>query len=155
MLTYTSHNPEIRKIISIINTGKFYSITYIKIDGSLRRMTAHKKIYQKKDNTTVMPPLAVIPSSKGKIYRNNLLFVWDNNAYDNKTNTYGAYRTAKLNNILFVKCGDDNVIDLIKENQIHERFPHINIENEKKRLKIDTNPSDDINDNSHNTSFPF
>lgn len=122
MLSYQTHPDEVRRIIDIINTGRFYSITFIKrnTDAEIRYLNGHKAIYIRPDGNGEEVPAARRPSYDR--VAKNLLLVWDRNAVDHKTGAKGAYRSVGLENILYLKSGSD-VLDFVEENAILERFP--------------------------------
>jgi len=82
----------------IINSGKYFSITFIKADGSIRYVNGHKHIYSSTSPTG---------ETRGKYNRldKNLLLVWDNNKIDDTTGEKGAYVQARLDRILYFKSG--------------------------------------------------
>jgi len=125
MLSYSNNSKEIDDIINIINTGKFYSITFIKrnTDAEIRFLNGHKAIYKNSENINMEVPVIRKPSYD-RIAK-NLILIWDRNAIDPKTGNKGAYRSAGLENILYVKCGNI-VLDFIDENNILQRFKNIN-----------------------------
>lgn len=139
MLTYDTHGSEVDDVIGIINSGRFYSITFIKrnTDAEIRYLNGHKAIYKKPDGVEEEIPAARKPSYDRMA--KNLLLVWDRNAIDPKTGIRGAYRSAGLENILYVKSGSD-ILDFTEENRILERFKNID-ENKlaeiRKRMKIE------------------
>lgn len=99
MLTFASHPQELKEIQDQINSGKFFSITFIKKDGSIRYLNGKKKIYTSDSPET---------EKRGKWDRleKNLLTVWDNNAVNPKTGEKGAFRVIALPRLLFVKVGN-------------------------------------------------
>ena len=124
MLSYNTLGKEVDDIINIINTGKFYSITFIKrnTDAEIRYLNGHKAIYRKPDGNEVEVPIVRKPSYNR--IEKNLLLVWDRNAADPKTGVKGAYRSVGLENILYVKSGSQ-ILDFTKENDILNRFKNI------------------------------
>lgn len=146
MLAYNTHEREIDDIIKIINTGRFYSITFIKrnTDAEIRYLNGHKAIYKKPDGSEEEVPVVRKPSYDR--VAKNLLLVWDRNAVDPKTGVKGAYRSAGLENILYVKSGSQ-ILDFTKENQILERFKNID-ENKlaeiRRNMKMDSVVQEEI-----------
>ena len=133
MLKYTKDKAQLLDIIKIINTGRFYSLTFAKVDGSIRRLNGKKKIYR--DNVT--GEIKEIPLAQPTRLEKGLLLVWDNNAPDYKTGERGAYRSSKLENIMLIKSGQ-NLFDYIGENEIQKRFGYSDeeIQGERDRMKI-------------------
>lgn len=135
MLRYETHQGEIDKIFNLINTGRFYSLTFIKKgDGQLRYLNGKRHIYQKPDGTEgVVKNVGYDPKN------HNLIRIWDRNAENPITKQRtGNYRSAALENILLVKSGAD-IFDFIAENQIIQRFPYIErqIPEIKAKMKIE------------------
>ena len=135
MLRYETHQGEIDKIFNLINTGRFYSFTFIKKgDGQLRYLNGKRHIYVKPDGTEgVIKNIGYDPKN------HNLIRIWDRNALNPITNQKtGNYRSAALENILFIKSGSD-IFDFIEENQIVQRFPYIarQIPEIKAKMKIE------------------
>jgi hypothetical protein len=135
MLRYETHQGEIDKIFNLINTGRFYSFTFIKKgDGQLRYLNGKRHIYVKPDGTEgVVKNIGYDPKN------HNLIRIWDRNALNPITNQKtGNYRSAALENILFIKSGSD-IFDFIEENQIVQRFPYIarQIPEIKAKMKIE------------------
>jgi len=135
MLRYETHQGEIDKIFNLINTGRFYSLTFIKKgDGQLRYLNGKRHIYVKPDGTEdVVKNIGYDPKN------HNLIRIWDRNAENPYTKQRtGNYRSAALENILFVKSGAD-IFDFIEENQIIQRFPYIErqIPEIKAKMKIE------------------
>lgn len=135
MLRYETHQGEIDKIFSLINTGRFYSFTFIKKgDGQLRYLNGKRHIYVKPDGTEgVVKNIGYDPKN------HNLIRIWDRNAENPITNQKtGNYRSAALENILLIKSGSD-IFDFIEENQIVQRFPYIarQIPEIKAKMKIE------------------
>lgn len=117
MLSYPESKQQIDEIFRLINSGRYYSLTFMKKDGSLRLLNGHKAIYVPADGS----PEKEVPIAQPTKLEQGLLLVWDRNAPDYKTGNLGAYRSAKLENILIVKSGAD-VLDFITENDIQQRF---------------------------------
>jgi hypothetical protein len=135
MLTYETHQGEIDKIFNLINTGRFYSFTFVKKgDGQLRYLNGKRHIYVKPDGTEgVVKNIGYDPKN------HNLIRIWDRNAENPFTKQKtGNYRSAALENILFIKSGAD-VFDFVEENQIEKRFPYIarQIPEIKAKMKIE------------------
>lgn len=109
MLSFQTHPKEVKELQEQIASGKFYSITFIKKDGSLRYMNAHKKFVDSESPET---------EKRGKWNRleKNILTVWDNNAPNYKTGGKGDFRSLALDRLLFVKVGDFER-DFTEENQ--------------------------------------
>ena len=99
MLSYQTHAKEINELQEQIASGKFYSITFIKMDGSIRYLNGHKKFTDK---------ISPEDEKRGKWNREekNILIVWDRNAIDRKTGKQGAFRSVKLDRLLYVKVGN-------------------------------------------------
>lgn len=114
MLSYSTHPDEIKEIQDQISSGKFFSIVFVKKDGSIRFMNGHKKYYVSDSPDT---------EKRGKWNRKdkNILLVWDRNAVNKKTGEKGALRSVPLQRLLFVKVGNfirdytDENIDTIKD----------------------------------------
>jgi hypothetical protein len=163
MLSYSTHPQEIDDLVNLINKNQFFSIAFIKrgdiktkkeeniTDADVRYFNGRKKAYkptpdannkttstgsgeQQQQNTPT--------SYSRKDY--NLFMIWDNNAVDNRTGEKGAYRQMGIENILFIKAGSF-LKDYIKENDIAKRFPLLNVDNVRTKMKIGT-PSNDINE---------
>jgi len=105
----------------------------MKKDGSIRYLNGHKAFYERPDGSKE----EVLVAQPTKLEQ-GLLLVWDRNAEDYRTNKKGAYRSAKLENIMIIKSGND-VMDFIEENDIQERFgiSEEQIAEIKQRMKID------------------
>lgn len=132
MLTYETHKHEIEDIFKLINSGKFYSLTFVKKgDGQLRYLNGHRKIYTKPDGSEeVVKNIGYDPKNY------NLIRVFDRNAENPYTKQKtGNYRSAALENIIFVKSGSQ-IFDFTEENNIRERFPYISIDDIKSKMKI-------------------
>ena len=103
MLRYSTHPQETQAMQDIINSGQFFSIVFIKNDGTIRRASGKKKRYESDSPET---------EKRGKYNRldRDLLLVWDTNKtyVDKKTGELvrGAYIQAKLPNILFFNNKD-------------------------------------------------
>ena len=99
MLSYQTHPKELNELQEKIASGRFYSLTFIKKDGSIRYLNGHKKFIDK-----VSPD----DEKRGKWNRQekNILIVWDRNAIDRQTGKKGAFRSVKLDRLLDVKVGD-------------------------------------------------
>lgn len=99
MLSYQTHPKELNELQEKIASGRFYSLTFIKKDGSIRYLNGHKKFIDK-----VSPD----DEKRGKWNRQekNILIVWDRNAIDRQTGKKGAFRSVKLDRLLYVKVGD-------------------------------------------------
>jgi hypothetical protein len=108
MLSFQNNPKEVEEMQNIINSGKFFSITFIKADNSIRFVNGHKVNYQSTSPETEL---------RGKFNRldANILLVWDNNKINDKTGEKGAYISAKLDRILFFKAGSFNK-DFTEEN---------------------------------------
>jgi len=130
MLSFKTHPQEIEELKNQINSGKFYSITFIKKDDELRYLNGQKRIYN---------PGEDVKQSSYSRPDNGLFTVWDANAPDYKTGKRGAYRIVTVANILYVKSGGF-VKDYTEENQIQERYGYTDEQlNEiKKKMKIDS-----------------
>lgn len=131
MLTYESHPQEIQKMQDIINSGKFFSVTFVKSDGTVRFVNGRKINYQSDSPES---------EKRGKYDRTkkNILLIWDNNKINPKTNKRGVYISAKLNNILFFKSGsfvkdytDENIEAIEKANITSKQLEDI-----KHKMKI-------------------
>lgn len=116
MLKYPENKQQINEIFRIINSGKFYSLTFMKKNGEIRYLNGHKAIYKSKDGQSQEVPVA-----RPNKLEQNLLLIWDRNAPDKYTGNKGAYRSAKLENLMYIKSGND-VLDFTDENEIIERF---------------------------------
>jgi len=134
MLRYETHQTQISQIFSLINTGRFYSLTFVKKgDGQLRYLNGHRATYKKPDGTEgVVQNVGYDPKD------HNLIRVFDRNALNPKTGEKtGNYRAAALENIIYIKCGGE-LFDFIEENQIAKRFPYVNLEEVRAKMKIDS-----------------
>ena len=109
MLTFQSHPQEAKAMQIIINSGRFFSITFIKADNSIRYANGHKHIYSTDSSDE---------ERRGKYNRldKNILLVWDNNKIDDATGEKGAYIQARLDRILYFKSGEFTK-DYTEENQ--------------------------------------
>jgi hypothetical protein len=130
MLSFKTHPQEIEQLKNQINSGKFYSITFIKKGGDLRYLNGQKRIYNPGEG---VKQLSYSRPDRG------LFTVWDNNAPDYKTGKRGAYRIVTLENVLYAKSGN-YVKDYTEENQIQERFGYTDekLDEIKKKMKIDS-----------------
>lgn len=135
MLKYPEDRQQINEIFRIINSGRFYSLTFMKINGEVRFLNGHKEIY----NPPNGKPKEIVAARPNKLEQ-NLLLVWDRNAIDRKTGKRGAYRLAKLENLMYVKSGND-VLDFMEENNIIDRFnlSDQQIQNIKEKMKLNNN----------------
>lgn len=109
MLSYQTHSNEVKELQDQIASGKFYSITFIKKDGSIRYLNGHKKFTEK-------PSPEDEKRGKWDRLEKNILTVWDRNAPDYKTGKQGAFRSVALDRLLYVKVGDF-IRDYTDENQ--------------------------------------
>jgi len=101
MLSYTTHPQEVEEMQNIINSGRFFSVTFIKADNSIRHASGKKINYQSDSPES---------EKRGKYNRleKNLLLVWDvNKRYTDKegNEVKGAYIQARLDRLLFFKSG--------------------------------------------------
>lgn len=119
MLSFQSQPQIVQEMQNIINSGKFFSITFIKADNSIRFVNGHKHIHQSNSPET---------ENRGKYNRldKNILLIWDNNKVTDMGEK-GAYISAKLDRILFFKSGDF-VRDFTNENQIAMEMANISPE---------------------------
>lgn len=162
MLSYSTHPQEIDDLINLINKNQFFSIAFIKrgdiktkkeaniTDADVRYFNGRKKIY----NPTPKADDKPVPTDGGEQQKNvptsysrkdyNLFMIWDNNAVDHRTGEKGAYRQMGFENVLFIKAGS-YLKDYTKENDIAKRFPLLNVDNVRSKMKIGT-PSNDINE---------
>jgi hypothetical protein len=132
MLTYQTHPKEVEELQEQIASGKFFSMTFIKKDGSIRYLNGHKKFVDKTSPDD---------EKRGKWDRleRNLLTVWDRNAVDRETGKKGAFRTARLEGLLYVKVGDfvrdytDENKETIEKNGITPE----QLEQIRQKMKID------------------
>lgn len=144
MIRYETHRNEIDQIFKLINSGRFYSLTFIKKgDGQLRYLNGHRATYKKPDGSEEMI------RNVGYDPKNyNLIRVWDRNALNPRTNeNTGNYRSAALENILYIKCGN-KLFDFVEENDILYRFTNVTEEelnNIKAKMKIESTISEEIN----------
>jgi len=99
MLTYQAHPKEVQEMQNIINSGKFFSITFVKKDNTIRFVNGHKHVHV----STSSPE-----ENRGKFSRldANILLIWDNNKTDYQTGERGSYISAKLERILYFKSGE-------------------------------------------------
>lgn len=134
MLSYPASRAQLDQIFRLINSGRYYSLTFMKIDGTIRFLNGHKTIYVPKEG----PPEKVAAAKPNQLEQGNLL-IWDRNAVDYNTGFKGAYRKSKLQNIMFVKSGQD-VLDFMEENDIQKRFnlSDQQIEEAKREMKMDS-----------------
>jgi hypothetical protein len=132
MLTYETHKSEISKIFDLINSGRFYSLTFIKKgDGQVRYLNGKRMLYKAPDGSD-----AVVKNVGYDPKNYNLIRVYDRNALNPKTNQRtGGYRSAALENIVYIKCGSE-LFDFVQENDIQKRFPHVNLQEIQGRMKI-------------------
>jgi len=132
MLTYQSHPQEMEELQEKINSGKFFSITFIKKDGSIRYLNGHKKNVEKKSSDD---------EKRGKWNRldKNILTVWDRNAVDRETGKKGAFRSVRLEGLLFVKVGDfvRDYTDENKETIEKASITPEQLEEIRQKMKID------------------
>ena len=84
MLTFQTHPDEAKAMQDIINSGKYFSVTFIKADGSIRYANGHKHKYESTSSKEEL---------RGKYNRleKNILLVWDNNKVDDYTGEKGSY----------------------------------------------------------------
>jgi hypothetical protein len=132
MLTFQSHPDEVKEMQNIINSGKYFSVTFIKKDGSIRYVNGHKIIYQSTSPDT---------ENRGKFDRltSNILLVWDNNRVNDMTGEKGQYISVTLSRLLYFKAGQF-VRDYTQENADAIRAAGITpeqIEQIKTKMKID------------------
>jgi hypothetical protein len=108
MLSFQSHPDEVKEMQDIINSGKYFSVTFIKKDGSIRYVNGHKIIYQSNSSDT---------ENRGKFDRtaSNILLVWDNNRVNDMTGEKGQYISVTLSRLLYFKSGQF-VRDYTEEN---------------------------------------
>lgn len=111
MLTYSTHPQELEEIQKTINSGRFFSITFIKADCEIRHASGKKINYQSDSPDS---------EKRGKYNRleKNLLLVWDvNKRYTDKegNEVKGAFIQAKLEKLLFFKC-DTFTMNFVEEN---------------------------------------
>jgi hypothetical protein len=132
MLSFNTHPEVVKEMQDIINSGKFFSITFIKADNSLRYVNGHKIIYQSTSPETEL---------RGKFNRfdKNILLIWDNNKINDVTGEKGAYISARLDKVLYFKSGAF-IRDFIEENQDAIRAARITpnqLQQVKVKMKID------------------
>lgn len=102
MLTYQTHPEEVKTMQDIINSGRFFSVTFIKGDGTIRHVSGKKRIYKSDSPAS---------EKRGKYNRleKNILLIWDTNkTYKDKETgeiKRGAYIQARIDRILFFKSG--------------------------------------------------
>ena len=111
MVSYATHPQELEEIQKTINSGRFFSITFLKADCEIRHASGKKINYQSDSPES---------EKRGKYNRleKNLLLVWDvNKRYTDKEGNEikGAFIQAKLEKLLFFKC-DTFTKDFTKEN---------------------------------------
>jgi hypothetical protein len=132
MLSFNTHPDEVKEMQNIINSGKYFSVTFIKKDGSIRYVNGHKIIYQSTSPDT---------ENRGKFDRltSNILLVWDNNRVNDMTGEKGQYISVTLSRLLYFKAGQF-VRDYTQENADAIRAAGITpeqIEQIKTKMKID------------------
>lgn len=132
MLTFNTHPQEVKEMQDIINSGRFFSVTFLKKDNSIRYVNGKKIIYQSTSPST---------QNKGKFDRlaQNILLVWDNNRINDITGERGQYISVKLDRLLFFKSGSF-VRDYTEENADAIRAAGITpeqIQQIKTKIKID------------------
>ena len=134
MLSYPESRTQLEQIFKLINSGRYYSLTFMKLNGAIRFLNGHKAYYKPKDG-----PQQEIPVAKPTQLEQGILLVWDRNAVNYKTGLKGDYRKSKLENIMFIKSGQD-VLDFMEENDIQKRFnlSDQQIVDAKKNMKIDS-----------------
>ena len=158
MLEYPRDRQEIQKILDVINTGRYFGIAFVKkSDGTIRVMNGHKipkneieKIKQRQKERGIDINDRELyglenPIKSTKLDQNTLL-LWDRNAPDYKTGKKGAYRSAKLDNIIFVKSGD-KFLNFMDINDIKKRFPHLtnnDFRNAINKMKINSLVQEEI-----------
>jgi hypothetical protein len=142
MLTYETHKSEIGRIFDLINSGRFYSLTFIKKgDGQVRYLNGKRMLYKAPDGSD-----AVVKNVGYDPKNYNLIRVYDRNALNPKTNQRtGGYRSAALENIVYIKCGSE-LFDFVQENDIQKRFPHVNLQEIQARMKIGDIVDDEAQD---------
>jgi hypothetical protein len=133
MLSYPESKTQLDQIFKLINSGRYYSLTFVKKDGIIRELNGHKYYYKPKDG-----PKREVQIAKPTQLEQGILLVWDRNAVDYKTGLDGAYRKAILKNIMFMKSGTD-ILDFMEENDIQKRFNFSDrqIEDARINMKID------------------
>ena len=132
MLSFNTHPDEVKEMQNIINSGKYFSVTFIKKDGSIRFVNGHKIIYQSTSSNT---------ENRGKFDRlaSNILLVWDNNRVNDMTGEKGQYISVTLSRLLYFKAGQF-VRDYTEENVDAIRAAGVTpeqIEQIKSKMKID------------------
>ena len=132
MLSFNTHPDEVKEMQNIINSGKYFSATFIKKDGSIRYVNGHKIIYQSNSPDT---------ENRGKFDRlaSNILLVWDNNRVNDITGEKGQYISVTLGRLLYFKSGQF-VRDYTQENADAIEAAGITpeqIEQIKSKMKID------------------
>jgi hypothetical protein len=133
MLTFQTHPQEVQEMQNIINSGKFFSVTFIKMDNSIRYVNGRKILYQSDSPET---------ENRGKFNRfdKNILLVWDNNRINDVTGEKGQYISVKLERLLFFKSGAFSR-DYTEENSdvLHSaQITPEQIEQIKNKIKIGT-----------------
>lgn len=133
MLSFNTHPEEVKEMQNIINSGKYFSVTFIKKDGSIRYVNGHKIIYQSTSPNT---------ENRGKFDRlaSSILLVWDNNRINDITGEKGQYISVTLGRLLYFKSGAF-VRDYTQENADAIRAAGITpeqIEQIKTKMKIDS-----------------
>lgn len=150
MLRYETHSNTLNQIFNLINSGRYYSMTFVKKgDGNIRYLNGHRHIYQKPNGTD---DVAINVGYDPKDH--NLIRIWDRNAenYITKQRT-GNYRSAALENIIFIKCGNE-LFDFVEENQITKRFPYIDerkLEEIRSKMKIETTEPQNLSEDLDKT----
>jgi hypothetical protein len=142
MITYERNKSEIDGIFSMINSGRYYSMTFVKKgDGNVRYLNGHRNIYKRPDGSEgVVTNVGYDPKNY------NLIRVFDRNAENPKTGERtGNYRSAALENIIYIKCGND-FFDFVQENRIKERFPHVNLDEIRNKMRIESAIEEEINE---------
>ena len=132
MLTFQTHPDEAKAMQDIINSVKYFSVTFIKADGSIRYANGHKHKYESTSSKEEL---------RGKYNRleKNILLVWDNNKVDDYTGEKGAYIQARLDRILYFKSGTFTK-DYTQENEqaiVNAKITPEQIEQIKTKMKID------------------
>jgi hypothetical protein len=132
MLSFQTQPDVVKEMQDIINSGKFFSVTFIKKDGSIRFVNGHKIIYQSTSPST---------ENRGKFDRlaQNILLVWDNNRINDLTGEKGQYISVTLGRLLFFKSGAF-LRDYTQENADAIKAARITpeqIEQIKSKMKID------------------
>ncbi|MFA5207351.1 MAG: hypothetical protein WC428_01725 [Candidatus Paceibacterota bacterium] len=132
MLSFQTQPDVVKEMQDIINSGKFFSVTFIKKDGSIRFVNGHKIIYQNTSPST---------ENRGKFNRldQNILLIWDNNRINDLTGEKGQYISVKLERLLFFKAGQF-IRNFTEENKDVVRAAKITPEQMqqiKSKMKID------------------